>query len=239
MRISFLVLLFPFLFVFCSGDDAFQNPELATSGIPAPVIKNTKYLALGDSYTIGESVCETCRYPIQVKDSLQKHDAGLKLAVDIIAVTGWTTTNLKTAIQAQNPSADYDLVTLLIGVNNQYQHKPFSLYEQEFPELVTTAITLAKGNKDHVIVLSIPDYAYTPFGVGTGNQAGISSELDAYNNFASAYCNSNGVRFVNITDITREGLDDPSLVAGDGLHPSAVAYARFAERLRVIAQPFF
>lgn len=120
------------------------------------------------------------------------------------------------------------MVTLLIGVNNQYQNKPFSLYEQEFPELVNIAIEKAKGNKNNVIVVSIPDYAYTPF--GNGNTT-ISAQIDIYNAFAENYCIQNNITFVNITDITREGLAQPTLVANDGLHPSDLAYFRFVERI--------
>ena len=173
--------------------------------------KNYNYLALGDSYTIGQSVCETCRFPAQLKDSISKYlNTTDTFQVKIIAQTGWTTTNLKSAIVTENPMNDYDLVTLLIGVNNQYQSKPFSLYEQEFPELVATAIQKAKGNKNNVIVVSIPDYAYTPFGNGNTN---ISPQIDSYNSFAENYCNANTITFVNITDITRLGLAQPELVA--------------------------
>ncbi|GEP51545.1 lysophospholipase [Flavobacterium noncentrifugens] len=192
-----------------------------------------KYLALGDSYTIGQNVCETCRFPAQLKSKLQSGISGAAIDLKIIAVTGWTTTNLKSAIASQNPSNDQDLVTLLIGVNNQYQNKPFSLYEQEFPELVTKSIALAKGDANNVIVVSIPDYAYTPYGNGN---AAISMQIEQYNNFAKNYCIENHIAFVNITDITREGLDQPSLVASDGLHPSESAYARFVERLFPVAK---
>ena len=140
----------------------------------------------------------------------------------------WTTTNLKSAIASQNPTNDYDLVTLLIGVNNQYQNRPFSLYEQEFPELVNIAIDKSKGIKANVIVVSIPDYAYTPF--GNGNTT-ISTQIDAYNAFAENYCIQNNITFVNITDITRQGLVQPNLVASDGLHPSEIAYSKFVERI--------
>lgn len=194
-----------------------------------PNPKNYKYLALGDSYTIGQSVCETCRFPAQLKDSISKYiNTADTFEVKIIAQTGWTTTNLKSAIASQNPTNDYDLVTLLIGVNNQYQNKPFSLYEQEFPELVATAIQKAKGDKNKVIVVSIPDYAYTPF--GNGNTY-ISTQIDSYNSFAENYCNANNITFINITDITRMGLAQPELVTTDGLHPSAIAYAKFIERI--------
>ena len=213
------LLLFTLL-VSCSVNDTVHT---STNG------KTIKYLALGDSYTIGQSVCETCRFPIQLQTEL-KNNLSTKdvFTTTIIAQTGWTTTNLKSAIATQNPSNDYDLVTLLIGVNNQYQNKPFSLYEQEFPELVTTAITKAKGIKANVIVVSIPDYAYTPF--GNGNTA-ISTQIDTYNTFTENYCNQNNIKFVNITDITRLGLMQPNLVATDGLHPSELAYSKFVERI--------
>ncbi len=191
--------------------------------------KNYNYLALGDSYTIGQSVCEMCSFPVQLKDSIQKSlNANDTFEVEIIAQTGWTTTNLKSAIATENPSNDYDLVTLLIGANNQYQHKPFNLYEQEFPELVNTAIQKAKGNKSNVIVISIPDYAFTPFGQGSPT---ISEELFSYNEFAKNYCLANNISFINITDITQRGIENPNLVATDGLHPSELAYSKFVERI--------
>ena len=191
--------------------------------------KKLKYLALGDSYTIGQSVCETCRFPIQLKDSIGKYlNTSDTFQVKIIAQTGWTTTNLKSAIVTENPSNDYDLVTLLIGVNNQYQNKPFSLYEQEFPELINQAIGFAKGNKNNIIVVSIPDYAYTPYGNGSMT---ISNGIDLYNTFAENYCVTNNISFVNITDITRLGLTQTNLVASDGLHPSTIAYSKFVKRI--------
>jgi acyl-CoA thioesterase I len=126
------------------------------------------------------------------------------------------------------PSTDFDLVTLLIGVNNQYQNKPFSIYEQEFPELVNRSIGFAKGDKSNVIVVSIPDYSYTPYGGGNTN---ISNGVLQYNTFAQNYCIQNNITFVNITDITQRGLIETKLVASDGLHPSQIAYAKFVEKL--------
>lgn len=202
--------------------------------LPPPTPRLFKYLALGDSYTYGQSVCETCRFPEQLKDSLGQYlTTADNFEIKLIAQTGWTTTNLKTAIAAQNPANDYNLVTLLIGVNNQYQGKPFSLYEQEFPELVDIAIAKAGGNKNRVIVVSIPDYAYTPFGQGS---VSISEGVYQYNAFAKAYCESNGISYVYITDITRLGLLQPELVATDGLHPSTQAYAQFVERILPLAK---
>ena len=193
------------------------------------VLKTYNYLALGDSYTIGQNVCETCRFPIQLQDSIKKYIATNDvITTKIIATTGWTTSNLKNAIASQNPANNYDLVTLLIGVNNQYQNQPFSMYQQEFPELVNIAITKAKGIKANIIVVSIPDYAYTPFGNGN---ATISTQIDTYNAFAENYCIQNNITFINITDITRQGLSQPNLVANDGLHPSEIAYTKFVERI--------
>jgi lysophospholipase L1-like esterase len=191
-------------------------------------------LALGDSYTIGQSVCESCRFPIQLQDSIIKYiKVDDTFQTQIIAQTGWTTNNLKTAITNQNLTNNYDLVTLLIGVNNQYQNTPFTVYEQEFPQLVATAIQKAQGKKEKVIVISIPDYAYTPF--GNGNTT-ISTQIDTYNAFAENYCNTNNISFVNITDITRLGLTQTNLVANDGLHPSTIAYTKFVERILPMAK---
>ncbi len=211
------------LFLCCNATDSNQ-----TNNIKTPQTTNYKLLSLGDSYTIGESVCKTCRFPEQLKDSLINNTENTAFNLKVVATTGWTTTNLLNGISNENLPNNYDLVTLLIGVNNQYQGKDFSIYETEFPELVDIAITKAKGDKNRVIVVSIPDYAFTPF--GNGNTT-ISSEIDAYNAFAENYCNANNITFENITDITRNGLEDTDLVASDGLHPSEKAYSLFVERL--------
>jgi acyl-CoA thioesterase I len=209
-----------FLFFGCTSEKT-TVPEIKSS-------KQFKYLALGDSYTIGQSVCETCRFPEQLKASLQSNFTNDTFSLQIIAQTGWTTTNLISAINTVNPSNNFDLVTLLIGVNNQYQNKPFSTYELEFPQLVDRAIAHAKGDKSNVIVVSIPDYAFTPFGNGSTT---ISTQINAYNTFAQNFCSQNNIEFVNITDITRQGLLNTNLVASDGLHPSELAYSKFVERL--------
>jgi lysophospholipase L1-like esterase len=188
-----------------------------------------KILSLGDSYTIGQSVCEKCRFPKQLVDSLlNKTEHKSTFPLKIIAKTGWTTTNLINAINSENIASDYSFTTLLIGVNNQYQNKSFSIYEDEFPKLVNTAIQSVGGNPKKLIVLSIPDYAFTPFGNGDSK---ISIEIKKYNDFAKLYCNQNNITFLNITDITEQGLTDSTLVANDGLHPSKKAYSKFVERL--------
>jgi acyl-CoA thioesterase-1 len=205
------------------------NPEQTLPYyVDNPSTKQINYLALGDSYTIGQGVCTSCRFPEQLKTRLQATYPTNPFLLQVIAKTGWTTTNLISEINLANPSTNFDLVTLLIGVNNQYQNKPFSLYEQEFPALAEKAIQLAKGDKRNVIVVSIPDYAYTPYGQGSSM---ISSQINDYNTFAQNYCSQNQIEFVYITDITQQGLSNPELVAADGLHPSALAYTQFAERI--------
>ena len=214
--------------------DIFQDAE--DMGI-YPV--NYKILSLGDSYTIGQSVCDECNFPMQLKDSLQNTLSLDSVNVEIIAVTGWTTTALINSVDPvlENNSSDNifkenDLVTLLIGVNNQYQNRPFELYENEFPELVNKAISLTKSQSSNdLIVISIPDYAYTPFGQSGPNPSITSQEIDIYNTFAENYCLENGINFINITDITRQGLINPALVASDNLHPSELAYKKFVERI--------
>lgn len=232
-----VIVFFSIFLISCSSDEMSSQTDFIlvppTTTPVTPVINSINYLALGDSYTIGQSVCETCRYPEQLKASLKAIYPQSSISLNVIAATGWTTSNLISEIKAQNPKSDYDLVTLLIGVNNQYQGRNFSLYEKEFPELVTKAIALAKGDKKNVIVLSIPDYAYTPFGkiqmAGQGEK--ITAEINKYNQFAENYCTNNNVVFVSITDITRQGLTNPDLVAGDGLHPSESAYKLFTDRI--------
>jgi len=159
-----------------------------------------------------------------------EHSIDLK----VIAKTGWTTSDLLGAIEAEDPATDFDLVTLLIGVNNQFQSRPFEVYETEFIELVDKAISFVGGDPSKLIVMSIPDYAFTPFGEFR-NPSRISAGIDLYNNYAQDYCEDNGLSYVYIIDITREGLDNPSLVASDNLHPSTQAYSGFVERLLPLA----
>lgn len=189
-------------------------------------VQPIRYLALGDSYTIGESVPSDQNFPAQLVDSLKA--SGVKVSsYKIIARTGWTTTNLKTAIDAAGLKDTFNLVSLLIGVNNQYQHKDIDLYTTEFTQLVERAIQFAGGKKEHVFVVSIPDYGYTPF--GQNNQTSISQQIDQYNAINKRLSDSLGITYCNITPISRRGLSEPDLIAGDGLHPSAKMYAEWVE----------
>jgi len=186
------------------------------------------YLALGDSYTIGESVSEPDRWPNQLAKALTKKGITVTQPT-IIATTGWRTDNLKDAIRQADLKDNYDLVSLLIGVNNQYQGKPADLYAIEFEELLKTAIQLAKGKPANVFVVSIPDYGYTPFGLA--KKEAISKQIDEFNAINKRIAQKYKVAYYHITDISRKGLDDPTLVAEDGLHPSGKMYALWVERM--------
>ena len=214
--------------LFVSLSCAQKEDEFPTSKVPdtTPPASAKTYLALGDSYTIGQSVAVSDRFPVQLATALMEE--GFELAEPkIIAQTGWTTTNLLNSLNADQPANTYDLVTLLIGVNNQYQGKSLSQYKEEFTTLLNRAINYAQGNKDRVIVVSIPDYGYTPF--GQRNQEKISAELDEFNAANKEITIAAGIAYVNITPISRRGLDEPDLVASDNLHPSGKQYAEWVE----------
>ncbi len=195
-----------------------------------------RYLALGDSYTVGEGVPYKDTYPAL----LVKHLAakGLPVASSmVIARTGWTTTELSAALDERlDPAERFDLVTLLIGVNDQYRRWPIEAYPDRFEALLQRAIVHARDNPDKVIVLSIPDYGYTPFGQ-TREPAQISSEIDAYNQINLDIAGRYRTHYIDITPISRLGLEQSELVANDRLHPSAAMYALWAELLaKVISQ---
>ena len=187
-----------------------------------------RYLALGDSYTIGESVLEKDRWPNQLAGLLGDNNSH-RIETKIRATTGWRTDNLMNAITIAILKEDYDLVSLLIGVNNQYQGKSVDQYATEFEDLLKISIRLAKGNKENVFVVSIPDYGFTPF--GTNNKEKISPAIDSFNEESKVICENNNVKYIFITDISREGIAKPELVASDGLHPSGKMYSMWVERI--------
>lgn len=186
-----------------------------------------KYLALGDSYTIGESVPVVDRWPIRLIAKLNEH--GWKIeSTTIIATTGWRTDNLRNAVEIADLNSGYALVSLLIGVNNQYQGKSIEQYEVEFKELLEMATRLAKSS-DSIFVVSIPDYSFTPFGVS--RQKEISKAIDAFNEVNKRLTTSRGIKYFDITDISRLGLSQPELVAPDNLHPSGQMYQLWVDRI--------
>jgi lysophospholipase L1-like esterase len=187
------------------------------------------WLALGDSYTIGESVNGDERFPAQTAALLARDSLPID-TLQYIATTGWTTQNLLNAIALRQPKGPFDVVTLLIGVNDQYQHLDTSGYRLRFTDCLMQALALAGNNKGHVFVLSIPDYSVTPFAQHS-DTAQIRKEIDEFNAINKAVTLAFEISYTDITSLTREARHDASLVAGDGLHPSAKEYARWAAML--------
>jgi len=196
--------------------------------------KTYSYLALGDSYTIGESVPANQNFPSQVIELLRKDGYSFSDAV-IVAKTGWTTDELEDGISKAELKEQYDFVSLLIGVNNQYRGKSLEEYANEFDELLKKAIGCAGNNASHVIVLSIPDWGATPYASGRDRQK-IASDIDAFNHVNKAISDRYKVNYIDITEGTREAATDLSLLTEDELHPSGKDYRRWAQKLVAIIQ---
>jgi lysophospholipase L1-like esterase len=185
-----------------------------------------RFLALGDSYTIGESVLEAERWPNQLAEMLRAE--GWPVEVTIVARTGWTTDELAAAIAQTALQGPYQLVSLLIGVNNQYRGRDAESYRLEFRQLLEQAITFAGENVGRVLVLSIPDWGVTPFAAGR-DRAQIAQEIDTFNAINRTEAELKGVTYLDVTPLSRQATCDPELVADDGLHPSGKMYAAWAE----------
>jgi lysophospholipase L1-like esterase len=208
------------------GDGKFVNPVIIVDTI------HKSYLALGDSYTIGESVADTERFPVQTVKLLREQNIDINNP-DIIATTGWTTTNLLNALNNNPPKKTYSVVTLLIGVNNQYQGKTLDEYKIEFTKLMNMAVSYAGNIKSHVFILSIPDYSVTPFAQGS-DAATIARDIDAFNAATKTISLNEGVHYLDIDSVSRDAKNDPALIADDGLHPSAIQYKKWSELLAPI-----
>ena len=186
------------------------------------------YLALGDSYTIGESVDSTLRWPVQLADSLTTHYGHHVTEPKIVATTGWTTDELKAGIASEGITKKYDMVSLLIGVNNQYRSYPVEQYEQEYEALLKWAIQHSKNGAAGVFTVSIPNYGVTPFGQTRGEER-IRAELLEYDAKAAEICARFGIPLINITPISEEAKSNIALVADDDLHPSGAQYTAWVE----------
>jgi lysophospholipase L1-like esterase len=191
-----------------------------------------RLLALGDSYTIGQSVALYERFPNQTIDLLKAAGADIKYPAEIIAQTGWTTQHLLNGMANANPqpTPPYDLVTLLIGVNNQYQYLDTAQYRTQFIGCLNKAIAYSGNIKQRVFVLSIPDYGATPFGASNAIQIGL--EIDRFNAINNQVCLQMNIDYTDITPSTRMAANNQSLVAVDGLHPSGMEYAKWAAMLK-------
>ncbi len=185
-----------------------------------------RYLALGDSYTIGESVAESERWPMQLRDSLMAHGHEVEW-YKVIAHTGWKTRDLREAIAQIQPDTDYNLVSLLIGVNDYFQGRSVEEYKTRFQQLLEVAVAHAGGRKDRVFVVSIPDYSYTPHFIS--QKGTVSKDIDKFNALNRKITLAAGIRYFDITPLSRKGIEKPEWVCGDGLHPSGMQYAAWVQ----------
>jgi lysophospholipase L1-like esterase len=192
-----------------------------------------RYLALGDSYTFGEGVAFSSTFPFLLCTKLAEMGIHIK-DLTVIAKTGWRTDELYSAIQQTVISPPYDLISLLIGVNNEYQGRSSESFKSEFITLTSTSISLAGGNNNKVFALTIPDYGYTPF--GKNKQLLISKRIKQYNEVIHTVCVNQKILCIDITTLSKEALYDESLLVQDGLHPSPKMYRRWVE---TIAKPVF
>lgn len=197
-------------------------------GFTTKLEKQLTYLALGDSYTIGESVSQEQSFPYQVKSMLA--EKGIEITPTVVAKTGWTTDELMKGIENATLLPKYNLVSLLIGVNNQYRGWSKDTYRTEFTELLNNAIVFAGGVKSHVVVVSIPDWGQTPFAEGR-DRIQIGKEIDAFNAINKEVADRFGISYIEITQGSREVSKDATLVAGDGLHPSGKEYHKWAAKI--------
>lgn len=191
--------------------------------------KTWSYLALGDSYTIGEVVPLYASFPYQLVQLLRGNDYTVA-APEIVARTGWTTDELIQFIASPKFLPPYDIVTLLIGVNNQYRGLSIEDYSSSFEKLLQTAIEMCATKEKGVFVLSIPDWGVTPFAAGRDTKQ-ISREIDAYNDINRSITAKYHAQYIEITEGTREAANDSSLLADDKLHPSGKEYGRWAEKV--------
>jgi lysophospholipase L1-like esterase len=192
-----------------------------------------RYLALGDSYTIGESVDPSERWPMQLTVRLRQRGFSIDDPL-FIATTGWTTGDLSRAMEQTRPAGPFDLVTLLIGVNNQYRGRSDEEYRWQFRAVLRQAVAYAGLDPSRVIVLSIPDWSVMPFAAGSDRER-IAAEIDRFNVINRAETERSGARYVDITPISRRAITDPSLIATDRLHPSSKMYAAWVDVIEPVA----
>ena len=200
-----------------------------------PHSSDVRILALGDSYTIGEGVAESERWPVRLAAMMRAAGASVAEPI-IIARTGWTTDELSAGIDENLPTGAFDLVALLIGVNNQYRGRSLDEYRQQLRALLARAVAFAGSRASAVIVVSTPNWGLTPFARESGRDVdAIAREIDAFNAVARDEAARAGAEFVDITPISRRGGAEPEMIAADGLHPSAVMYELWARLILPVA----
>jgi lysophospholipase L1-like esterase len=229
LSLSIAVCILAIVSISCKKEKNIYMTDSTTPAAPVSTPGGLKFLALGDSYTIGQNVQVNERFPAQTVQLLKTQ--GLNISEpNYIAVTGWTTINLLSAINQQKPAQDFNIVTLLIGVNDQYQRLDTAGYTVRFEELLNKAIHHAGNRKANVFVVSMPDYSATPF-VAPSSKARVSMEIDQFNAINKRITQQYNISYTDITPSTKEAANDASLVANDGLHPSGKEYRKWANML--------
>ena len=186
------------------------------------------FIALGDSYTIGEGVNEDERWPNQFVDVAYENGVDFDQPM-IIAETGWKTYDLLNAINQTNFTKKYDYISLLIGVNNQFNSRPIDEFEEDLNKLMDEMKRIKK-NDGSIIIISIPDWGYTPFGESS-DMSDISEQINLFNSSLRKFASTNGLKYVDVTEISRRGINEPDLITNDNLHPSGIMYLEWAKKI--------
>ena len=186
------------------------------------------FIALGDSYTIGEGVNEDERWPNQFVDVAYESGVDFDQPM-IIAETGWKTYDLLNAIDQTNFTKKYDYISLLIGVNNQFNSRPIDEFEEDLNKLMDEMKRIKK-NDGSIIIISIPDWGYTPFGESS-DMSDISEQINLFNSSLRKFATTNGLKYVDVTEISRRGINEPDLITNDNLHPSGIMYLEWAKKI--------
>ena len=208
--------------------DDFSDALIVEDNLNTPRESPYSFIALGDSYTIGEGVNEDERWPNQFVDVAYESGVDFDQPM-IIAETGWKTYDLLNAINQTNFTKKYDYISLLIGVNNQFNSRPIDEFEEDLNKLMDEMKRIKK-NDGSIIIISIPDWGYTPFGESS-DMSDISEQINLFNSSLRKFATTNGLKYVDVTEISRRGINEPDLITNDNLHPSGIMYLEWAKKI--------
>ena len=208
--------------------DDFSDALIVEDNLNTPRESPYSFIALGDSYTIGEGVNEDERWPNQFVDVAYENGVDFDQPI-IIAETGWKTYDLLNAINQTNFTKKYDYISLLIGVNNQFNSRPIDEFEEDLNKLMDEMKRIKK-NDGSIIIISIPDWGYTPFGESS-DMSDISEQINLFNSSLRKFATTNGLKYVDVTEISRRGINEPDLITNDNLHPSGIMYLEWAKKI--------
>ena len=208
--------------------DDLSDTSIVEDNLNTPLESPYSFIALGDSYTIGEGVNEDERWPNQFVDVAYENGVDFDQPM-IIAETGWKTYDLLNAINQTNFTKKYDYISLLIGVNNQFNSRPIDEFEEDLNKLMDEMKRIKK-NDGSIIIISIPDWGYTPFGESS-DMSDISEQINLFNSSLRKFATTNGLKYVDVTEISRRGINEPDLITNDNLHPSGIMYLEWAKKI--------